>query len=80
MSDQHGWRYYRYGIPGVDAHLLYYRRWRGITHLLRRGVEPLSWVPSDDNRLSRYIENGETSLDEVTRETIKSEIGQPLPA
>lgn len=80
MSDQQGWRYYRYGLSDDPV---YHRRRNGTSQLLRSRPlpgEPMSWIPQDDAYLSRYIERGEIALDETTRETIESEIGRPLPA
>ncbi len=50
--------------------MTYFRRWRGVTDALDQ--QTMTWVPVDPAYLSRYIENGEIGLDEITRAEIET--------
>lgn len=76
MAERRGWTYYAYGGLEPGDHVAYLRFRQGDAELYSTGRG--MWVPSDPQRLSRYIERGETALTETTREAIKAALGVAL--
>ena len=79
MTDSTEWTYYRYGGLNPGALTMYVRRHRdGTTEGLN--VVTRTWVALDAGWLTRYIENGESSLTEMTRDRLERVVGGAVPA
>jgi len=78
MHTNHDWTYYQFDRSLGRRPVSFFRRWRGVTDALDQ--QAMAWVPVDPSYLSRYIENGEVGLDEITRAEIEAAIGSSLPA
>jgi hypothetical protein len=72
MTEHPDWAYYALGTPPK------YIRYRPV-EAQALNVRDLVWVEGNGNMISRYIENGETDLDEIARAEIEQRLGATIP-
>lgn len=77
MATYDRWTYYTYGGLAPGDHITYLRYRPGVAELF--STRPQEWVPTSWEPISRYIENGEISLNETTQDAIESALGVTLP-
>jgi hypothetical protein len=73
MTANRDWTYYALGTPPK------YIRYRPV-EAQALNVRELRWVDVDGKVISRYIENGEMDLDEITRAAIEQRLSATIPA